>query len=404
VTSGAPRQVAEAAALGLPRELGAGGASRCSSGGGLVRTLPTDVFSYVAVGQDRYARPARSCSASRPPRARGRARGGALGGAGAVTPGAPAGGADERPNGGPSDGPGAPAALRLDGVAVGFGAGPGLEGVSLAVAPGERVAVVGASGAGKTTLLRAVAGLAPVRAGRVLVARAGAPARDVTRLPPERRDAVYLHQTPTPFAHLSVWENVAFPLGCAASAARRSPARSRRRSRSCGSRRWARACRTRSPAASGTGWRSPAPWPRAPRCCCSTSPLSSLDPALRDEVREAIVRAQGEAGAALVLVTHDLDEAGLVAHRVAVLAERRLLQTAAPAELFARPASLAVARFLGVGAEVPGAVGGDGVFRSALGAWPLTGPGAVPAGRRSPWPAPTRSGSATRGTAGPAGR
>jgi ABC-type Fe3+/spermidine/putrescine transport system ATPase subunit len=95
---------------------------------------------------------------------------------------------------------------------VGFGAGPGLEGVSLAVAPGERVAVVGASGAGKTTLLRAVAGLAPVRAGRVLVARAGAPARDVTRLPPERRDAVYLHQTPTPFAHLSVWENVAFPL------------------------------------------------------------------------------------------------------------------------------------------------------------------------------------------------
>jgi putative spermidine/putrescine transport system ATP-binding protein len=56
------------------------------------------------------------------------------------------------------------------------------------------------------------------------------------------------------------------------------------------------------------------------------------------------------------------------------------LQTAAPAELFARPASLAVARFLGVGAEVPGAVGGDGVFRSALGAWPLTGPGAAPAG------------------------
>jgi iron(III) transport system ATP-binding protein len=105
-------------------------------------------------------------------------------------------------------------------------------------------------------------------------------------------------------------------------------------------------------------------------------PLSSLDPSLRDEVRQAIVRAQEEYGPALVLVTHDLDEAGLVAHRAAVLAERRLLQVAPPAELFARPASLAVARFLGVGAEVPGRVGG-GRFGSALGSWPAPG---VPAG------------------------
>jgi iron(III) transport system ATP-binding protein len=101
-------------------------------------------------------------------------------------------------------------------------------------------------------------------------------------------------------------------------------------------------------------------------------PLSSLDPALRDEVREAVVQAQEEYGPALVLVTHDLDEAGLVAHRAAVLAERRLLQVAPPAELFARPASLAVARFLGVGAEVPGVVEG-GAFRSALGTWPARG-------------------------------
>ena len=297
-----------------------------------------------------------------------------------MTPGAPAGGADERPNGGTDDGPGAPPALRLDGVAVGFGAGRGLEGVSLAVAPGERVAVVGASGAGKTTLLRAVAGLAPVRAGRVLVARAGAPARDVTRLPPERRDAVYLHQTPTPFAHLSVWENVAFPLRLrgvrgAALAREVDAALALVRLEALGA---------RMPDTLSGGQRHRVALARAvaarPAVLLLDEPLSSLDPALRDEVREAIVRAQGEAGAALVLVTHDLDEAGLVAHRVAVLAERRLLQTAAPAELFARPASLAVARFLGVGAEVPGAVGGDGVFRSALGAWPLTGPGAVPAG------------------------
>jgi putative spermidine/putrescine transport system ATP-binding protein len=251
---------------------------------------------------------------------------------------------------------------------VGFGAGPGLEGVSLAVAPGERVAVVGASGAGKTTLLRAVAGLAPVRAGRVLVARAGAPARDVTRLPPERRDAVYLHQTPTPFAHLSVWENVAFPLRLrgvrgAALAREVDAALALVRLEALGA---------RMPHALSGGQRHRMTLARAivarPAVLLLDEPLSSLDPALREGVRAAIVRAQEAYGPAMLLVTHDLDEAGLVAHRVAVLAERRLVQVAAPAELFARPATLAVARLLGTGAEVPGEAAG-GRFACVLGVW-----------------------------------
>lgn len=269
-----------------------------------------------------------------------------------------------------------PPALRLDEVVVGFGDGPGLLPVSLAVAPGERLVVLGASGAGKTTLLRAVAGLAPVRAGRVWVAAPNRDLRDVTALPPERRDAVYLHQTPAPFAHLSVFENVAFALRL-----RRVPgAELRRRVGDALALVQLEAYAARLPHQLSGGQRHRVALARAivarPAVLLLDEPLSSLDPSLRDEVRQAIVRAQEEYGPALVLVTHDLDEAGLVAHRAAVLAERRLLQVAPPAVLFAQPASLAVARFLGVGAEVPGRVDADGYFRSALGTWPA--PGVVP--------------------------
>jgi ABC-type sugar transport system ATPase subunit len=271
----------------------------------------------------------------------------------------------------PAD-PAAPAALRLDAVEVGFGDGPGLLPVSLAVAPGERLVILGASGAGKTTLLRAVAGLAPVRAGRVWIAPPGGAPRDVTALPPERRDAVYLHQTPAPFAHLSVFDNVAFALRL-----RRVPAPAlRRRVDEALALVRLDAYAARMPHQLSGGQRHRVALARAivarPAVLLLDEPLSSLDPSLRDEVREAVVRAQEEYGPALVLVTHDLDEAGLVAHRAAVLADRRLLQVAPPAELFARPASLAVARFLGVGAEVPGMVAG-GAFRCALGTWPAAG-------------------------------
>ncbi len=266
-------------------------------------------------------------------------------------------------------------ALRLDGVEVGFGSGPGLQPVSLDVAAGERLVVLGASGAGKTTLLRAVAGLEPVRAGRIWIAAPGAAPRDVTALAPERRDAVYLHQTPTPFAHLSVYENVAFPL------------RVRRVPRGDVDRRVRDALElvrmgeyaARMPHTLSGGQRHRVALARAivarPAVLLLDEPLAALDPSLRDDVREAIVRAQegtqapASARPSLVLVTHDLDEAGLLAHRVAVLAERRVLQVAPPAELFERPASLAVARFLGVGAELAGTVDGAGCFACALGSW-----------------------------------
>ena len=272
-------------------------------------------------------------------------------------------------------------ALRLDDVAVDFGDAPGLLPITLDVAAGERFVILGASGAGKTTLLRAVAGLTPLRAGRVWIAPSGGAPRDVTALPPERRDAVYLHQTPTPFAHLSVFENVAFPLRVR----RVARAEVERRVRDALALVRMREFAARMPHTLSGGQRHRVTLARAivarPAVLLLDEPLAALDPSLRDEVREAIVHAQEDARPALVLVTHDLDEAGLLADRVAVLANRRVLQIAPPAELFAHPASLAVARFLGVGVEVPGIIDAAGCFASSLGTWSVAlAAGPLPSG------------------------
>ncbi len=256
--------------------------------------------------------------------------------------------------------------LVVERLAVPFGLGTGLTGVSLHVPAGARIAIVGPSGVGKTTLLRGIAGLAPTTAGRVLVAD-----RDVTTLRPERRGVVYLHQTPVLFEHLSVGENVAFPLRV-----RRTPDDEVRARVSdaldvvqlAGFER-------RAPHALSGGQRHRVALARAitgrPTALLLDEPLSALDPALRDDVRSAIVAAQEESSVTLVLVTHDLDDAGLLADQIAVLLDGTIVQHATPGELFAHPASLAVARLLGVYQTLPGYVRAAGIVECALGVIPV---------------------------------
>jgi ABC-type sugar transport system ATPase subunit len=255
-------------------------------------------------------------------------------------------------------------ALRVHALHVPFGAAPGLDAISLDVQPGERLAVVGPSGAGKSTLLRAVAGLAPVSAGRVEVG-----GRDVTAEPPERRGAVYLHQTPLLFPHLSVRENVAFPLRVRGAS---DPARVARLLDALA----IGALADRAPRTLSGGQRHRVALARAlaarPAVLLLDEPLSSLDPELRADARAAIAAAQEEDRPGMVVVTHDMDEAAALGHRVAVLLDRRLAQVAPPGELFTRPATRAVARFLGFPNELPGTVVG-GVFHSPLGPVPAPG-------------------------------
>jgi putative spermidine/putrescine transport system ATP-binding protein len=247
---------------------------------------------------------------------------------------------------------GEPPSLRLTALVAAFGGdprpgAPGIGPVDLEVAPGERLVLVGASGEGKTTLLRTVAGLLPARSGRIEVGGI-----DATSLPPERRGAVYLHQSPVLFPHLTVEENVAFPLRVRGVPRGEIRARVREALESVR----LDGLASRGPGALSGGQRHRVALARAvvaePALLLLDEPLSSLDPQLRHEVRDALLRLQERYRPGVVLVTHDLEEAGLLGHRVGLVMGGRIAQLEAPDRLFLAPGSLAVARFLGYRNEV----------------------------------------------------
>lgn len=254
------------------------------------------------------------------------------------------------------------AVLELHEVQAPFGTRPGLGAISFSLAAGERLAVLGPSGAGKTTLLRAIAGLAPVSGGRVRIRDS-----DATALPAERRGAVYLHQTPLLFPHLDVAANVAFPLTLRGLRGAEAASRVDRALRlvqleGFGAR--------RASTLSG-GQRQRAALARA--FCADAAvllldePLAALDPALRQEVRDALLAIAAEPGApAMVLATHDLDDAGLLADRALVLLNGAIAQLAPAETVFNAPATPQVAQYLGWPTHLRGTLDGDTVT-SALG-------------------------------------
>jgi len=253
-------------------------------------------------------------------------------------------------------------ALEVVGLTVPFGGATGLRNINFAVAPGERLVLLGASGAGKTTLLRAIAGLAPVSQGQIIIA-----GREVTLEAVERRDAVYLHQTPLLFPHLTVFENVAFPLRI-------------RREQDQGVQRavselleGVRLDRlaARQPHTLSGGQKHRVALARAmaarPAVLLLDEPLAALDPTLREEVRSTLLSLQAQYQPALVIVTHDLEDAAALGDRIGVLLDGSLAQLDSPERLFLRPATLGVARFLGIPNLVSGSVVGK-QFCSAIGA------------------------------------
>ncbi|HVA57793.1 MAG TPA: ABC transporter ATP-binding protein [Gemmatimonadaceae bacterium] len=259
-------------------------------------------------------------------------------------------------------------ALQLRDLDVSFGGAVGLRGLSLDVASAERIVVVGASGSGKTSLLRTIAGLASAAGGSVHVG-----GRAVTNEPPERRGVVYLHQTPVLFPHLNVCENVAFPLRV------RGIPRREVRSRSMAALEAVRMddLAARRPQTLSGGQAHRVALARAmvaePQVLLLDEPLSALDPELRAEVRNAILEAHARHGPAMITVSHDLEEAGLLGDRLALLVDGRIAQVGAPREIFARPATLAIARFLGVANLVRARVA-NGVLHSVFGRLPCPEP------------------------------
>ena len=221
-----------------------------------------------------------------------------------------------------------------------FGRVEALRGVDLAVEPGELVAVLGASGSGKSTLLRAIAGLEPPDGGRVLI-----DGDDQADVPPPRRGVAMVFQSFALFPHLSVERNIGFGLR-----ARREPDVAER------AREAARIVRLdgllgRRPAELSGGERQRVALARAlaarPRVLLLDEPLSNLDAQLRASTRTEIRRLQERTGVTTLYVTHDQDEALALGHRVAVLREGRVEQVGTPDDIWERPASTWVARFVG---------------------------------------------------------
>ncbi|SHI75826.1 ABC transporter ATP-binding protein [Wenxinia saemankumensis] len=261
--------------------------------------------------------------------------------------------------------------LRLEGLTARYGDHAAVAGLDLAVAPGERLALLGPSGCGKTTTLRMIAGLLAPAAGRVLMDGA-----DVTRHPPERRQAVLVFQSGMLFPSMSVEQNVAFGLRM-----RGVPRAARRdRARAMLARVRLDGLADRRPADLSGGQAQRVALARAlvlePRLLLLDEPLSSLDAGLRDEMRELVLALQRESGVTTIMVTHDQAEAVAMADRIALMLDGRLRQVGPPEALWHRPADAQVARFFGGVNFWPGR--GDGTrFDCALGPVPCAaeGPG-----------------------------
>jgi putative spermidine/putrescine transport system ATP-binding protein len=238
----------------------------------------------------------------------------------------------------------------------------GLLGVSIEVARGELLAVIGASGCGKSTLLRLVAGLLPVQSGRLLIDD-----RDVATVPPWERSVGMVFQSYALFPHLSVLENAAYGLrmrGVAAVERRRT---AEAMIESVG----LTGLEARRPSQLSGGQQQRVALARAlafrPSVLLLDEPLAALDAHIRAQLCDEIRDIQRASGAATLFVTHDQQEALMMADRVAVLHQGRLQQIDTPRGLYSRPANLMVARFVGHANLLAGTVLEPGRVQTVLG-------------------------------------
>ncbi|MCW4386438.1 ABC transporter ATP-binding protein [Salinibacterium sp. SYSU T00001] len=243
------------------------------------------------------------------------------------------------------------------------GGGRALDGVDLAIEPGEFLALLGPSGCGKTTALRSLAGLESVTSGSILV-----DGTDVAQVPANRRDMGMVFQSYSLFPHLTVIENVEFGLRMRGVAARDRHGRASESLELVG---LGHLASRYSHQLSG-GQQQRVALARAlvtrPRALLLDEPLSALDAKVRVQLRDEIRRIQIELGITTVFVTHDQEEALAVADRVAVMREGRVEQVGSPEELYSAPATAFVADFVGLSNRVPGVVRGTAFEVQAGGA------------------------------------
>jgi putative spermidine/putrescine transport system ATP-binding protein len=244
-------------------------------------------------------------------------------------------------------------AVELNELTRVYGSVKALDGLTLHMEPGELVALLGPSGCGKTTALRILAGLDEATSGTVSVG-----GQDVSKVPANKRDMGMVFQAYSLFPHLTVLDNVAFGLKM------RGKTKSDRTSRAADMLDLVGLSAHKHKYASelSGGQQQRVALARAlaiqPRVLLLDEPLSALDAKVRTQLRDEIRRVQLEVGTTTLFVTHDQEEALAVADRVGVMSQGKLEQLAAPADLYANPATPFVAEFVGLNNKVPAQVSG----------------------------------------------
>src|SRR3569833_3093883 len=251
--------------------------------------------------------------------------------------------------------------LKIEDISAAYGDNVVLDGINLDIQPGELFALLGRSGCGKTTLFRLIAGFADARHGRIVVG-----GKEISNLPPWKRDVGMVFQSYALWPHMTVGDNVAFGLR-----ERRLPrAEIRRRVDAALSFVGLTTQIDRRPSQLSGGQQQRVALARTiaiePMILLLDEPLSNLDAKLRVQVRRELRALQKSLGLTTVIVTHDQEEANTICDRVAVMNEGKVQQVGTPTEVYERPTNLFVAQFLGTANLVEGKMTGAG-FQSDFG-------------------------------------
>src|ERR671937_930842 len=217
-----------------------------------------------------------------------------------------------------------------------------VDGVDLTIGDGEFMVLVGPSGCGKTTLLRCIAGLEDLTDGAIFIGD-----RDVTDIPPKRRDIAMVFQNYALYPHMTVRRNIAFGLKVRGTPRTEINSRIAEAARLLG---LEELLDRRPPALSGGQGQRGAMGraiARRPRVYLMDEPLSNLDAKLRVRVRADLARLHAQLGVTTVYVTHDQVEAMQLGQRAAVMRDGRIQQVGRPQTLYRDPANLFVASFIG---------------------------------------------------------